>query len=438
MLNPRKLSQDPVFNNLLLRDRFSVLRSPLDELDPTKRNGTASLDTVAAALASRLPGDYLALPLTDAQALPAADPAAVKPTRLYGITGDWNAAGTAAIVYVQGVRPDAYHTLGIVYDDQGAGQLVEVDVVAGAYNLLHDDPRFGIATPQNPAAAQSELVWRFIGDPNDNNRSEGIFSATNTLADATDMVFGSYAFNCTFKPGAYASRFGTLTNTCLARENFTFNVVGDFLRGLVVGKGFSHNTLGNYVANVSAGDDCTYNVIEDNVNGAVLQAGVNYCRVGMGCQGVILEAGCERVELYHCGDQFTVPAGTKDAVFRYNKLVDPNGSGGTPGTGYTDAQARAAQLNRTAPAGTNITLTAEAPVDYGTFSSGTPTIDATGCVVGKGACFVVGAGAQAPNFTNAPSGKPYKMLGASYASGKAFSYSLYVRVDRIEVIILAE
>jgi hypothetical protein len=103
-----------------------------------------------------------------------------------------------------------------------------------------------------------------------------------------------------------------------------------------------------------------------------------------------------------------------------------------------DSNARAAQLGRVAPAGSPVMLTAESAIDYGTFNNGAPIIEPTGCVVGKGARFVVGAAAQAPDFSNVASGKPYKFLGATYASGKAFSYSLYVCVDRIEVIILAE
>jgi hypothetical protein len=129
-----------------------------------------------------------------------------------------------------------------------------------------------------------------------------------------------------------------------------------------------------------------------------------------------------------------------------NGSIYPDGQGivdianylGT-GTGYTDTQARAAQLGRTAPAGTStVTLTAEAPTDYGTIASGSFTIDATDCVVGKCVRFAVAAGGQAPSFTNAPAGQPYKYLGASYASGKPFSYSLLVGVDRIEVVTLAD
>jgi hypothetical protein len=111
--------------------------------------------------------------------------------------------------------------------------------------------------------------------------------------------------------------------------------------------------------------------------------------------------------------------------------------GGPGGTNYTDVQARAAQLNRTAQAGaTTVTLTAESATDYGTFSSGVPTIDATNCVVGKCVRFSVGAGASAPSFTKAPSGQPYKFRPENiYLNGVAFSYSLLVCADKIEIVI---
>jgi hypothetical protein len=107
------------------------------------------------------------------------------------------------------------------------------------------------------------------------------------------------------------------------------------------------------------------------------------------------------------------------------------------GTSYTDIQARAAQLGRVAPTGTTtVTLTAESATDYGTIASGTFTVDATNCVVGKCVRFSVGAGASAPAFSNAPSGQPYKYRPENiYVNGVAFSYSLLVCVDKIEVVI---
>lgn len=55
-LPQRKLSEDEVFANLKGGDRFVVLRTPQDEPLAAKRNGTASLQTLAAAVADNLPG----------------------------------------------------------------------------------------------------------------------------------------------------------------------------------------------------------------------------------------------------------------------------------------------------------------------------------------------------------------------------------------------
>ena len=54
-LPQRKLSQDEVFANLKGGDRVPVLRTPQDEPDPARRNGTTSLQTLAAAVAENLP-----------------------------------------------------------------------------------------------------------------------------------------------------------------------------------------------------------------------------------------------------------------------------------------------------------------------------------------------------------------------------------------------
>jgi len=110
---------------------------------------------------------------------------------------------------------------------------------------------------------------------------------------------------------------------------------------------------------------------------------------------------------------------------------------GSAAAGYTDAQARAAQLGRTAPSGTRtVTLTAESATDYGTAVNGTFTVDASGAEVGKVVRFALGSAATAPAFTNAPAGQPYKLLGATWLSGHAYTYSVLVCVDAIEVVCL--
>jgi hypothetical protein len=60
----------------------------------------------------------------------------VSPGMFYSITGDWNATGTNSTVYVHGVKPAAFHRLGVVYGTDGLSQLVEVDAAAGTYKNL--------------------------------------------------------------------------------------------------------------------------------------------------------------------------------------------------------------------------------------------------------------------------------------------------------------
>ncbi len=114
------------------------------------------------------------------------------------------------------------------------------------------------------------------------------------------------------------------------------------------------------------------------------------------------------------------------------------GGGGGSGTSYTDTQARAAQLNRVAPANTTtIRLTPESPIDYGTAASGTYTVDGTNCLVGKEAWFNIGPGGSAPVFDKAPAGQPFDTELGQFVPGKLNRYALRVFPDRIEVTNLA-
>jgi hypothetical protein len=119
----------------------------------------------------------------------------------------------------------------------------------------------------------------------------------------------------------------------------------------------------------------------------------------------------------------------------YSLATDTTGARAGGGTSYTDAQARAAQLGRVAPAGTTtVMLTAESPEDYGTAASGTFTVDGTGCVVGKEAFFDIGPGGTMPVFANAPTGQPFDTTLAKYISGAFNRYVVRVFPNRIEVI----
>lgn len=114
---------------------------------------------VLDALAEELKGGaYAALTLTQARALPAANPPGVAPNALYAITGDWNATGTDSTVHVQGVRADAYHRLGVVYNAQGVGQLVEIDVAAGTYEPLSGQTLYDALGDQTDGAPTNRLL----------------------------------------------------------------------------------------------------------------------------------------------------------------------------------------------------------------------------------------------------------------------------------------
>jgi hypothetical protein len=121
----------------------------------------------------------------------------------------------------------------------------------------------------------------------------------------------------------------------------------------------------------------------------------------------------------------------------YSLATDTTGAraAGGGGTSYSDEQARAAPLDRVAPAGTTtVTLTAESPEDYGTAASGTFTVDGTGCVVGKEAYFDISAGGTAPLFTKAPAGQPFDTTLAKFVPGVFNRYAVRVFSSRIEVI----
>jgi hypothetical protein len=142
-------------------------------------------------------GSYTALTLATAKALPAADPPGVVPNQLYGVTGRWNATTTDSTVYVHGVKPMAFHRLGVIYDAQGVGQLVEVNVVAGTYTVLNaNDPRFGTTTAADPAAPLSALIGRkpFFGFAGSNpptgfdTLEDALNNSVNTLSNTGEAT----------------------------------------------------------------------------------------------------------------------------------------------------------------------------------------------------------------------------------------------------------
>jgi len=114
-------------------------------------------------------GGYVALSLSVAQGFAAASD--VQPATFYGVTGNWNATGTDTTVYLHGVRPDAFHQLGVVYDAQAKAQLVKADVVAGTYQPLRE-----------------QKLYQQLGDEEDGAPTNKLLKAT--AAGKADLVNG--------------------------------------------------------------------------------------------------------------------------------------------------------------------------------------------------------------------------------------------------------
>lgn len=291
----------------------------------------AVLDALAEEIKA---GGYTALTLAAAQQLRVADPPGVVANTLYGITGKWNGDTTNSTVYLHGVTATAYHRLGVVYDAQGVGQLVQVDAAAGAYSALNaNDPRFGATTAADPAAPLSALGWVLVGIPARRNVALGPLAAGTTLAATSYYnVFGYGIQGCTFSGGLYFNEFGSVQNNHQLGLNFQSNVFGAGCSDVRFGDNCQYNELGAGISLVRAGNGCTGNKLAAQTAYVTLGNNVKGCFVGPGCSAVTLSDGCERIELYNCGrgdygNPFVIAAGSKDQVWRNNVLV---GTGAGP------------------------------------------------------------------------------------------------------------
>lgn len=124
--------------------------------------------------------------------------------------------------------------------------------------------------------------------------------------------------------------------------------------------------------------------------------------------------------------QWVGNSGPVGAIAKTNanwRVIVEGGAGGAGGSSYTDAQARAAQLNRVAPAGTTaVTFQAESPTDY-VFYSGTFTVDVTSAVAGVVVFVELGAGATPPTLDPAV----FELAnGGSYVAGSRNEYAFRV------------
>lgn len=135
-LPQRKLSDDPVFANLMGGDRLPVLRTPQDEPDATKRNGTTSLSALAAALAAQglgaPPTTY-----TIAAALAARDAGTLTVGSVI-INGTWDNQGDST-VFAFVLEPGLLSATGWLRTTPGSLVLRKFDVSSGATAKLNEN-----------------------------------------------------------------------------------------------------------------------------------------------------------------------------------------------------------------------------------------------------------------------------------------------------------
>ena len=93
-----------------------------------------------------------------------------------------------------------------------------------------------------------------------------------------------------------------------------------------VGAAFSFNKVGLDFRRNQLGENCFDNDFQFSFTDNVLGDNVNACYFDAGTQFLELGTGCERLSFYNCKgtpqQRFVVPAGTVDAVFRNNQLVN--------------------------------------------------------------------------------------------------------------------
>jgi hypothetical protein len=151
-----------------------------------------------------------------------------------------------------------------------------------------DPARFGVST--------SGQIWYYVGDPAAQSISLGELDLTRNSFDTSGLNEGNLFYS------------GPTVEDNTVGAAFALNKVGlDFRR----------NQIGENCFDCDFQFSFTDNVLGENVNACYFDAGTQYVQVG---------DNCERVRLYNCKGTpqqlFVVPAGTMDAVYRNNQLVN--------------------------------------------------------------------------------------------------------------------
>jgi hypothetical protein len=154
----------------------------------------------------------------------------------------------------------------------------------------------GQPVPLQYLAQAPASIWHYVGDPTEQSISIGELDLTRNSFDTSGLNEGNLFYS------------GPTVEDNTVGAAFSFNKVGlDFRR----------NQLGENCFDNDFQFSFTDNVLGDNVNACYFDAGTQFLELG---------TGCERLSFYNCKgtpqQRFVVPAGTVDAVYRNNQLVN--------------------------------------------------------------------------------------------------------------------
>jgi hypothetical protein len=220
-----------------------------------------------------------------------------------------------------------------------------------------DDPVYAIFAPITPqGSSQADLdaltarvknlelagsIWEFIGDPGDNNLSQGPFDMTSNTISGNQNTFYGFNGGITFGPICNDNRLEANVFNVTFGTRCSFNHIGAESVNVQFGDNCQHNDIGADIGTVTFGQDCQYNTIGASCTSITLGDSCTHITMTPQCSDIVLGDGCQRLTFTNCNGTsnapLVIPAGTTDAEYRDNALVVAGTAG--PGGPATDANA---------------------------------------------------------------------------------------------------
>jgi len=158
----------------------------------------------------------------------------------------------------------------------------------------------------NSVAVLAASPWQHVGNPSNQNISQGPSATTNSLGTS------------------YGNILHIEIDGLVLSQGCNYNIFGARLYNVTMGTACSYNTFGTNSGPLTIAGSFSYNNIGDNVVNCTFGLGVQNLTVGDSCHYLQVGANCRRVEIYNCSGTaavpFVIPAGTVDAIYRNNAL----------------------------------------------------------------------------------------------------------------------